>query len=107
MTIKKKPFAKTKKDVQLVKDLLYPLLRNEVLEVEFRKVDGKTRKMECTRDSTYFELHGDLVHPDDADVDISEDVPSHKNPDVCKVWDINKQSWRSFRFDAVISVAVV
>lgn len=104
MTIKKKPFAKTKKDVQLVKDLLYPLLRNEVLEVEFRKVDGKTRKIVCTRnwENTRVKIPSiNFVYT------TNHNSLHHKNPDVCKVWDINKQSWRSFRFDAVISVAVV
>lgn len=107
MTPKQKtPFAKTKKDIQLVKDLLYPLLRNEILIVEFRKIDGKMRKMECTRNSAYFEKH----LPDYTDIDpttMTVAVPSHKNPDVCKVWDMKKEAWRSFRFDSVISVAVV
>lgn len=96
--IKKKPFAKTKKDVQLVKDLLYPLLRNEVLEVEFRKVDGNTRKMRSTLKAMF--LPPKTVYEKKA-------YPSTRNPNVCNVWDVKKQAWRSFRFDSVISVSVV
>ena len=100
MTPKKKPFAKTKKDVQLVKDLLYPLLQHEILDVEFRKVDGTVRKMQCTRN---YDDHRVKI----AFSDVDKELQRKKNPDICRVWDVEKQAWRSFRFDSMISVAVV
>jgi hypothetical protein len=101
MTPKKKtPFAKTKKQIQFVKDLLYPLLRHEILDIEFLKANGVVRRMKCTRNPEAYEVHIPMEK-------FHLGFPRKKNPDVCKVWDTKKKGWRSFRFDSVISVAVV
>jgi len=71
------------------------LLNAGAVDLSFTKVDGSTRQMLAT---------------------LSEDiVPSRMNPadsnryeknaqSVCAVWDMTKNSWRSFRWESVIEV---
>jgi glutaredoxin 3 len=69
------------------------------LEVEFTKSDGEVRKMLCTRNPKV----------------ISENLISDKktertktpNPEVISVFDLDKNSWRSFRLNSVISYSIV
>jgi hypothetical protein len=65
--------------------------------VEFVKADGSTRVMNCTLS----EEHGAIYKMNE-----SREVPveqAHKPPkvnnDVCKIWDIDQNAWRSFRWD--------
>ncbi len=70
-------------------------LRDGIVEVNFEKVDGTLRKMNCT-----------LV-PEYMNVEYSEDTSKRKsNPEVASVWDLDKNAWRSFRYDSVKSVSV-
>lgn len=63
--------------------------------VTFTKVDGTTRVMECT-------LRADLIPAAPA-----SDKPKRivkDNPDVIRCFDTEKQEWRSFRVDSVVSI---
>ena len=72
------------------KDWLKGLLRETTVDITFTKKDGSERKMKCT---------------------LSENkIPSEKKPlgsgkskndEVLPVFDVEKQEWRSFRFDSV------
>jgi hypothetical protein len=74
---------------QILKDL-----REYVLEVQFKKVDGTDRTMRCT-------LRPDLLPPSYA-TEIYEEKKFHKeNEQVIAVWDITKAGWRSFRVDNI------
>jgi hypothetical protein len=74
-------------------ELLQWLKTNEV-EVIFTKVDGTERIMKCTLKSEF----------------LPESLATHhKTPSdqVVNVFDLDKQSWRSFRLDSIKSVKVL
>ena len=69
------------------------VLRECLVAVEFVKKDGTTRKMICTL--------------------LQDKIPSEKSPknsgkaeskESLAVFDVEKQDWRSFRYDSVTSV---
>ena len=74
-------------------DYIKNALQNGQLEVTFIKKDGSERTMRCT-------LKADLL-PEQTDLEeqVQKKTP---NPDVLKVWDLEKTAWRSFRFDSII-----
>jgi hypothetical protein len=73
------------------------LLKNEIVDVEFKKLSGDVRVLTCT-------LNPAVLPP------LHEEIASHQkkvreiNPEVCAVFDTINQGWRSFRWDSVISV---
>lgn len=71
---------------------LKEMLRANVLFVEFTKVNGETRKMECT-------LKPELLPHSEA-TKTSRPAPTSS----LSVFDTNQNAWRSFRWDSVISV---
>lgn len=77
-------------DTNLEKDYLKNLLREQILTIEFVKKDGTVRKMLCTLD---------------ADKIPSEKMPKNsgkaQSDDVLAVFDIEKQDWRSFRYESI------
>ena len=75
-------------DKQAIKDALY----TGKTTVTFTKANGETREMICT-------LRPDLVP--EQPVSESTKTPRKENPNVQAVWDLEKQAWRSFRFDSV------
>ncbi len=68
-------------------------MRSGVVLVTFKKVDGSLRTMECTL--------AEYLLPATAG------AGKTPNEDVVVVFDIEKESWRSFRKDSVISVEVL
>jgi WYL_2, Sm-like SH3 beta-barrel fold len=90
-------------------DILWPLLEDtdrrqyftDLLsandcEVTFTKVDGTIRVMNCT-------LRSEAL-PDRESTSLTE--TREKNPDVITVFDLDKQSWRSFKVANVTNIAV-
>jgi hypothetical protein len=75
----------------LVRAELIRTISRGVALVEFTKVSGEVRRMKCT-------LHGKLIPPEK----FPDDSRSYKNHDVIRVYDLEKQGWRSFRVDSVI-----
>lgn len=75
-------------DKQSIKDALY----SGKTVVSFTKANGEQREMLCT-------LRPDLIPPQP--VSENEKSPRKENPDVQAVWDLEKEAWRSFRFDSV------
>lgn len=65
------------------------------VKVKFIKKDGSERDMRCT-------LKADLL-PEQENTE-SKREPS---PDVLKVWDLEKNAWRSFRFDSIIGFSEI
>jgi hypothetical protein len=76
------------------RDLLVENLRRNVLWVDFRKTNGDLRSMRCT-------LMNDIL----PEYEKSEN-PKTPNYDVLPVWDLEKEAWRSFRVENVISFRV-
>lgn len=75
------------------KDVLISLLKSEIVEVKFNKVDGTERIMKCT-------LREDSVIPYEK---TSKGHEKKVNENIISVWDLENDGWRSFRFDSVIS----
>ena len=65
------------------------------VNVRFRKKDGTERKMSCT-------LQDGVVPKATKDDPLSQKKIRQISDEVLPVWDLEKQSWRSFRKDSVI-----
>lgn len=79
------------------RDQLLSDLRENVIEVHFKKVNGEHRAMRCT-------LQERLLPPSyvNNDSEKQEEKDFHgKNPEVLAVWDVQKNAWRSFRIESV------
>ena len=63
-----------------------------IIEVSFTKKDGTERTMKCTLNSQYLPEQKDLEEEIDK---------RNKSDEVIAVWDIEKEGWRSFRWDSV------
>ena len=64
-------------------------LKQGITVVEFNKVNGEYRKMQCTLSESFL--------PEQ--IDIEEAIQKKKpNPDVIAVYDIEAKGWRSFRW---------
>ncbi len=69
--------------------MLKQLLNSGVVKVTFTKKDGTIREMQCTTKS---ELIGIVTHS------------VRKAPEgLVTVWDLEKDAWRSFNLDSVIT----
>jgi len=79
-------------------EALEDLLSTTVVTVEFTKVsDGSVRKMVCTKN---FELIPSSDYPK------QEAMPTAKNDEIIKVYDMEAAAWRSFRKDSIIKFTV-
>lgn len=64
-------------------------LKTGIAVIEFKKVNGEYRKMQCTLSENYLPTQ----------IDLEELVQKKKpNPEVLAVFDIEQQGWRSFRW---------
>jgi len=63
-----------------------------VVKVEFTKKDGTNRTMICTLNKQYL--------PEQTDI---EETTKTKSSEAVAVWDLEKDAWRSFRWDSVKS----
>ena len=77
------------------RDTLVEGLKKDVLTINFTKVNGEERVMNCT-------LHESLL-PEA----IVSDSDKKENLDVIAVWDTDKDAWRSFRVDSVNYIKIV
>lgn len=87
----------------VLKDILVRSLQENVLIVKFTKVsDGSIREMRCSLNK---EVLPETMETGATDK-ISEGVVKTENPDVVVVYDLDKQGYRSFRVDSVISAEI-
>lgn len=81
------------------RQLIKSSLQKGQTTVVFEKIDGTQRTMVCTLDPSLLPV-----------VEVSEDAAPKKerkpNPEVQVAFDIEKQEWRSFRYDKIISVEI-
>ena len=81
----------------VTKEKLKDLLQQNVLEIKFKKIDGSERVMCCS-------LNQEIVP-------ISENKTPKKvkkdNDNVIAVWDLEKESFRSFRLDSLINYSII
>jgi hypothetical protein len=75
------------------KEYLNEVLHQGIVTVKFTKTDGTERDMKCTLEESH-------IKPYEKKTTREKTV----NADLFSVWDVEKEGWRSFRFDSVISV---
>lgn len=83
------------KEVKLFEDIesknwLKGVLKERPVKVTFIKADGTEREMLCT-------LEASKIVPHEKKTDRVKAV----NEEVLSVWDLEKEQWRSFRFDKI------
>lgn len=84
----------TEDERKIMREWVRSILLEREVTVDFEKATGEFRSMKCT-------LREDLG----AKYSMTENKPLRKsNPDVCVVWDVNQQAWRSFRWDRMKSI---
>ena len=76
------------------------LLEQNVLTVDFTKLNGDKRVMTCT-------LREDMKPSATKDDAMSQKKVREVSDAVVSVWDVNAQGWRSFRYDRINAVDVV
>jgi hypothetical protein len=79
---------------------LMEMLRKEVVEITFLKLDGDERKMPCT-------LITSFLPPAKKDDPLSQKKVREVSDKVCAVWAIEAKGFRSFRYDRVTNVRVM
>jgi hypothetical protein len=72
------------------------LLHSGTYEITFTKVNGETRIMPCTLDSTKIP-----PAPVKEQINKTEKV---QNPNTLRVWCTDKQEWRSFRVMSILGI---
>lgn len=74
------------------KETILEQLKTGVVDVDFVKQNGEARHMRCT-------LSEDIVP---AQPEQTGRPARKSNPDVQRVWDVEKSAWRSFRWDSLV-----
>jgi len=78
---------KNKEELDALKNWLNGMLKIEKVTVTFTKQDGSERVMKCTANPIYFNNKVDEV--------------VNRNEDVCTVYDLEVDEWRSFRYESI------
>lgn len=73
-------------------------LSNHKAKITFNKSDGSIREMLCTLMPQFLSVKKNLDE---------EEKTRKQNNDVLAVWDLEKESWRSFRLDSIIDVEYI
>lgn len=85
--------------LNFVQNELKSMLRNNIVELTFDKINGDRRIMECTLLPKYL--------PDKINKTIDSDLlTATENNHYLAVWDLKSEGWRSFRFDRVVSYKI-
>lgn len=86
-----------KYSTQEMKSELINQLQNSTVEIEFKKVNGETRNMKCT-------LSEGIIPKASKTDTLSQTKVRKVSPEVLVVWDVNKNDWRSMRWDNIVEV---
>jgi hypothetical protein len=81
----------------ITKSALEKLLKSKIVEIKFNKKDGSNRTMLCSLKSEFL--------PKKEITEIKKSKKEHNN--VLSVWDLEKDSFRSFRIDSITNYQVV
>jgi hypothetical protein len=79
------------------KETLLKKLKSEKVTITFIKINNETRNMTCT----LMENSLPSVSKDDL---TSQKKIRQASPEILAVWDLNKNAWRSMRWDKIIEV---
>jgi hypothetical protein len=79
------------------KNTLINKLKSEKVTITFKKLNNETRNMTCTlmKNSLPSTSKDDLTSPKKI---------RQVSPEILSVWDLNKNAWRSMRWDKIIEV---
>ena len=77
------------------RDSLIHFLKMGTGIVSFTKKDGTSREMRCTLEEKYLPLPTE-----------KEKTTRKENTEVLSVWDLDKNSWRSFRIDSITGITI-
>jgi hypothetical protein len=83
-----------------MRDELMALLKDNVVVVKFTKKDGTERTMKAT-------LREDIIPQATKEDPLSQKKIRAINEEVIPCWDAEKEGWRSFRVDSVVSFEVM
>ncbi len=78
----------------IVKEEILEDLHEGICKVTFTKKDGTERIMKCTLVKEYLPII-------EAEKVEKNATSNKRNDEVCAVWDVEKNGWRSFRWDSV------
>lgn len=84
--------------MNITKEELTGYLKQGIVEVVFKKVDGTERTMPCT-------LKSDLIPVVESVVLDKPKKERKDNNNILRVYATDVQGWRSFRVDSILSVA--
>jgi hypothetical protein len=85
--------------MEITKEELKTLLTENILSVLFKKADGTQRAMLCTLNPDYLPV----IERQEGDEVKKVKTPSDTN---VAVWDLEKNSWRSFRVNSIINYSI-
>ena len=99
---KSSPVAETVANLKGIplKEDLKNLLEQNVLVVDFTKLNGDKRVMTCT-------LREDMKPAATKDDAMSQKKVREVSDAVVSVWDVNAKGWRSFRYERINAVDIV
>ena len=99
---KSSPVAETVASLKGIplKEDLKNLLEQNVLVVDFTKLNGDKRVMTCT-------LREDMKPPATKTDAMSQKKVREVSDAVVSVWDVNAKGWRSFRYERINAVDIV
>lgn len=89
---------------QQIREWVRGLLQESAITVTFVKADGTVRDMLCTLDGSRIPVAPVKPLPVDGIVRESKRPRKEPDPHSIRVFDLDKQEWRSFRFDRLRKV---
>jgi len=87
--------------LQITKQELVDKLQLESVQVKFIKADGSERTMNCTQKMN---LIPSEYHPKSNKVAQTDENGNVLSSDNITVWDLDKEGWRMFNFNKLLSV---
>ena len=87
---------------EVYKEQVQHVLRSGIADVFFTKKDGTKRRMLCTTNIT---LIPEAAQSSDTSLNKVQTIKRKASDTSLAVWDLEKDAWRSFRYDSVISFA--
>lgn len=84
----------SEKERKIFRTWVTGILREQDMTVDFEKTNGEFRSMTCTLEESRLPV-----------TSVNKTTQKKANPEVCVVWDCNKQAWRSFRWDRLKRIA--
>jgi hypothetical protein len=82
--------------MKITKQILKDLLKHKIIQITFKKKDGTERVMKCT-------LQEDLVPI----YEKKTERVKKQNDETLAVWDLEKDSFRSFKLDSLIDYQII